>query len=445
MNNQRQLAAYGVDPSTLKGGFGNLQSNLAQAGATGNAVYNAGQNRQMQGFGMTGQAIGQGAGLAQTGQGYTGQGESMTGQGVQLGNQTIGTGSSALTAPSQWSQVGLQGQGQSANILNQQFQNQNTAYQTQNAGESSLMSGLGSVAGMAAMAFLKDGGPVQRFDDGGQVYIPSAQISPVRPVDIQPGARPPPQGQGGSPGSSFASGALGAVAKQGIPSFSRGQPALPQADFSASNQQYLQNSLQNQQIADPGIQVPQLANGGGIPGRKRHMSPPSGMAQNPGQMGTPGMGTAGPMTFADGGSPHDFAMNPEHNPMQAYRAPQPHAPQVRMPHGAPHLAQLPSAARLGVAHAADGGMPGATWSMGNVANGGPVQHPQGGHEPGTFISQGASDGTGIDDQVPAKVSVGEYVVPADVVHAKGKEFFDKLVARYHTPADQQRQQMGRMQ
>ena len=62
--------------------------------------------------------------------------------------------------------------------------------------------------------------------------------------------------------------------------------------------------------------------------------------------------------------------------------------------------------------------------------------------PGTFISQGASDGTGIDDQVPAKVSVGEFVVPADVVHAKGKEFFDKLIQRYHTPAQQQRQQMG---
>ena len=61
---------------------------------------------------------------------------------------------------------------------------------------------------------------------------------------------------------------------------------------------------------------------------------------------------------------------------------------------------------------------------------------------GGAIAHGPSDGTGIDDQVHAKVSVGEYVVPADVVHAKGKEFFDKLVQRYHTPANQQRQHMG---
>jgi len=73
---------------------------------------------------------------------------------------------------------------------------------------------------------------------------------------------------------------------------------------------------------------------------------------------------------------------------------------------------------------------------------GPWIAADGGSAPGTFISQGASDGSGIDDQVPAKVSVGEYVIPADVVHAKGREFFDKLIHRYHTPAQKQRQQMG---
>jgi hypothetical protein len=51
---------------------------------------------------------------------------------------------------------------------------------------------------------------------------------------------------------------------------------------------------------------------------------------------------------------------------------------------------------------------------------------------------GRGDGSGIDDTVPAMVSEGEYVIPADVVAAKGTEFFDKLLERYHTPAAEQR-------
>lgn len=51
---------------------------------------------------------------------------------------------------------------------------------------------------------------------------------------------------------------------------------------------------------------------------------------------------------------------------------------------------------------------------------------------------GPGDGSGIDDQIPAYLSDGEYVIPADVVQAKGEEFFDKLLEKFHVPADQQR-------
>ena len=68
------------------------------------------------------------------------------------------------------------------------------------------------------------------------------------------------------------------------------------------------------------------------------------------------------------------------------------------------------------------------------------------------IAAGPGDGSGIDDQVPAtivnphngqqvaeaRLSTGEYVIPTDVVRAKGVEFFDKLLQKYHTPAAQQR-------
>lgn len=58
---------------------------------------------------------------------------------------------------------------------------------------------------------------------------------------------------------------------------------------------------------------------------------------------------------------------------------------------------------------------------------------------------GAIRGPGgpVDDKIPAMLSDGEYVIPADVVKAKGVEFFDKLKAKYHTPAAVQRQAIQR--
>ena len=70
----------------------------------------------------------------------------------------------------------------------------------------------------------------------------------------------------------------------------------------------------------------------------------------------------------------------------------------------------------------------------------------GGMAAGYFAADGgeieapALDASGVDDNATIRVSDGEYVVPADVVRKKGTEFFDKLVEKYHTPADQQRAQ-----
>jgi len=51
------------------------------------------------------------------------------------------------------------------------------------------------------------------------------------------------------------------------------------------------------------------------------------------------------------------------------------------------------------------------------ADGGPVEGP----------------GTETSDSIPARLSDGEYVIPADVVKKKGTEFFDKLLDKHHTP------------
>ena len=73
---------------------------------------------------------------------------------------------------------------------------------------------------------------------------------------------------------------------------------------------------------------------------------------------------------------------------------------------------------------------------------------QHGDRPGAFANGGMlhGQGSGTSDSIPAqnhstgqpvKLSNGEYIIPADVVATKGKEFFDSIVRKYHTPAAMQ--------
>lgn len=90
--------------------------------------------------------------------------------------------------------------------------------------------------------------------------------------------------------------------------------------------------------------------------------------------------------------------------------------------------------QAGIGYMAGGG----TWGgVGNMMAGRKI------FADGGKVHEGAGkvDGPGgpVDDKVPAMLSDGEYVIPADVVKAKGVEFFDKLKAKYHVPASVQRQ------
>jgi hypothetical protein len=58
----------------------------------------------------------------------------------------------------------------------------------------------------------------------------------------------------------------------------------------------------------------------------------------------------------------------------------------------------------------------------------------GNQDMGAYFSEGgpvSGPGTGTSDSVPAHLSNGEFVIPADVVRAKGTEFFQRLVASNH--------------
>lgn len=92
---------------------------------------------------------------------------------------------------------------------------------------------------------------------------------------------------------------------------------------------------------------------------------------------------------------------------------------------------------------ADQAASGAFWSgIGSLAGTGigaygALKKADGG---GIHLGRGAVKGPGgpVDDKVPAMLSDGEYVLPADTTAAVGKENLDRLVAETHTPAVVQR-------
>lgn len=81
----------------------------------------------------------------------------------------------------------------------------------------------------------------------------------------------------------------------------------------------------------------------------------------------------------------------------------------------------------GSAGSADAGIASAAAAGAGYADGGPIPHV------------GLVDGPGGHDQVPAtidgvrptRLTAGEYVIPKDVVDYKGRQFFERLVAKHH--------------
>ncbi len=372
LNNQRQLGSYGVDPSQMKSGALNLNANMAQAGAVGNAGFQAGQQRQLTGMGLVSSALNQNEMAANVGQGY-GAGANATGQGVaNIGNQTTATSSNALTAPSQMMNTATSGYNSAANIANQSFQQQMQSYNANQANANSMMSGIGDVASIAAMAMMADGGsPVpNRYDNGGGVAqsVPTSGVTPV--TSDMGAAQAPSQGGGAGLMSGFMNGATSGIGQQLGGTIAQGQAnsMLPQTQSMMAgdpSMQGLQNTDMSTLSQQPEFSVAYADGGTAIPQRKQPDWGNPAVQHNQQPMAPPLVNIPGPWVGADGTSP-----------------------------------------------------------------------------PPGLVQHGPSDGTGIDDQVHARVSVGEYIIPADVVHAKGKEFFDMLLKKYHVPAQQQRQQMG---
>lgn len=153
----RQMAAMGVNPNS--GRFAGTQraGETATALASAGAANNARDTVRQQGIAMRADALNMGKGLPS-------QAAGSAGLGLSAGNSALGNN---LSANQSW-QNGLgimtsgyggamQGYGSQASILNQQYANQLSAWNSQqnaNAqGTAGLWSGLGTAAGMGMMAF----------------------------------------------------------------------------------------------------------------------------------------------------------------------------------------------------------------------------------------------------------------------------------------------------
>lgn len=160
-NALQRLESYGVDPSQTRNAALDIGVRTQQAAAQAGAATNATRNVENTGRALRAEAINIGRGMPSQVAASYGQSLAAGNSGVGNANATTGAGANALTSGNGAMGQALSGYGQSANIQSQGFGNQMQAYNAQQEANSSAMSGLGSMAGMAAM-FMREGGHVPR-------------------------------------------------------------------------------------------------------------------------------------------------------------------------------------------------------------------------------------------------------------------------------------------
>jgi hypothetical protein len=176
-NAQHNLESYGIRPDATRAAALDIGARTQQAATEAGAGTQAGLAADAMAFNALGQGVNSGRGLAAQAAGIgTSAGN--------LGNATQATGAGTMGTGTQWAGVGSQAASTSANIANAGFQNQNTAWTNQNQWLRDLGALGGAAVGWASgmtpasgntnfttnfgKYFGKDGGLIQRFQDGGE-------------------------------------------------------------------------------------------------------------------------------------------------------------------------------------------------------------------------------------------------------------------------------------
>lgn len=181
-NAQRELEAYGIDPSATRYAALDIGVRTAQAAAQAAAGTTASNRVEDVGRALRSEAINVGRGYpGQIAQSYqtsnmagTGAGN-ITGQGTSIGGQTMGTAPGYMGLGNQ--AVGIWG-----NTLNMSYQNQLDAWKAQQSASSGWGSALGLIGGIAGKAF--------GFADGGAVPDPDALPAPAQGGAVDDGMSP---------------------------------------------------------------------------------------------------------------------------------------------------------------------------------------------------------------------------------------------------------------
>ncbi|MGH2341809.1 tail fiber domain-containing protein [Segnochrobactraceae bacterium EtOH-i3] len=170
--NQRQMAAMGVNPASGRFAGQTRATALATGLAAAGAENNARSQARNEATAMQANAINMGSGLAVN-----------PAASMQLSNGAMSSGTSAA----------MTGYGQQGQLLNQQYQNQLDAYNANQQATGSLMSGLGSVAGLALGNYLMKSDKDAKTDKAPAVGKSLGAVKSLPPFEswrYKPGAVP---------------------------------------------------------------------------------------------------------------------------------------------------------------------------------------------------------------------------------------------------------------
>lgn len=187
---KEQLQAYGVRPNDPRYAGLYIGANTMGAAAEAGAGTTAAQNLKLQQLGLEEGAINTGRGVAGSTSTMTnaatgaGQGSVQGASGAAgTAQSNLSTGSSAMTAPVNWFNTGATNMGVYTNAVNA-FNTTNLGYSQVNANMmSSLGSGIGDILGLFKVA---KGGPVGYADGGAVDGEDSRIVSPVRSRSYPP-------------------------------------------------------------------------------------------------------------------------------------------------------------------------------------------------------------------------------------------------------------------
>lgn len=160
-NAQRQLEAYGIDPSQTRSAAMDRNARIAAAAQQAGASNIAAANTEAIGRALRAEAVNIGKGYpSQVAAAY---GTSLNASNSAMGNvnTTASTAANAFGNAQSWMNSGLNANAQTVNTMNMGFQNQMQAAQFNREG--GVMAGLGQLAGIAgglASTYMEEGGHV---------------------------------------------------------------------------------------------------------------------------------------------------------------------------------------------------------------------------------------------------------------------------------------------